>query len=128
MRHVIRTLPTFILAGALGSAPAKAELPDFVRQLSAGTIAAISDGDFVGQTYATGRLAPRDAKHRDLLTIMTIRDGRIGGNSSVELRHRRARNPRSNARRPDRISPLKTEKTLGSPGLQTSLSRPKRWP
>ena len=82
MRHVIRTLPTFILAGALGSAPAKAELPDFVRQLSAGTIAAISDGDFVGQTYTTGRLAPRDAKHRDLLTVMTIKDGRVG---SVEI-------------------------------------------
>lgn len=36
----------------------------------------ISDGDFAGQSYATGRLAPREAGHRDLLTIIKLKDGK----------------------------------------------------
>lgn len=76
MRHLIHVLPIAILAGSLGQGAARAELPDFLRQVSAGKIAAISDGDFVGQTYATGQLAPREAKHDDLLTVIKINDGR----------------------------------------------------
>lgn len=49
-----------------------AQLPDFVRDISAGRIAVISDGDFVSGTYATTRLAPRDAGYRDLLTVLSI--------------------------------------------------------
>ncbi len=69
-----------LLTALLGSAAfpvAAAELPAFAASLSAGTIAVISDGDFVGQTYATGRLAPREAGHRDLLTVLSIANGRI---------------------------------------------------
>ncbi len=53
------------------------EAADLLRRISAGTIAAISDGDFVGQTYATGLLAPADANYRDLLTVLSIVDDRI---------------------------------------------------
>lgn len=55
---------------------AMAEMPSFVGQISAGTIAAISDGDFAGQSYATGRLSPPEAGHRDMLTVISIRNGR----------------------------------------------------
>ena len=76
MRYSIGTLSTVILAAALGQGPAWADVPDFPRQLSGGTIAVISDGDFAGQSYATGRLAPREAGHRDLLTIIKLKDGK----------------------------------------------------
>ena len=37
----------------------------------------ISDGDFIAEIYATGRLAPREAGHRDLLTVLSIVDGKV---------------------------------------------------
>jgi hypothetical protein len=69
------------LAAALLSTtanPASAgDLSAFVGAIAAGTIAVVSDGDFVGQSYATGRLAPREAGHRDLLTVLSIVDGKV---------------------------------------------------
>jgi hypothetical protein len=52
-------------------------MPAFVGTIAAGTIAVVSDGDFVGQSYATGRLAPREAGYRDLLTVLSIVDGKV---------------------------------------------------
>ncbi|MGH7006054.1 MAG: hypothetical protein ACREIP_19090, partial [Alphaproteobacteria bacterium] len=67
---IARILPAPLAAWLILQAlpVAAGEIPDFAATLSAGTIAAISDGDFVGQTYATGDLAPRAAGHRDLLS------------------------------------------------------------
>src|SRR5262249_39476126 len=56
---------------------AEADVPDFVRRVAAGRIVAISDGDFVAQTYATARLAPREAGYRDMLTVLSITKGRV---------------------------------------------------
>lgn len=50
---------------------ASASAADLINRIRAGTIALISDGDFIAATYATGRLAPLDAPHRDLLTVLT---------------------------------------------------------
>jgi hypothetical protein len=66
-----------ILSSALTYPVAATDLPGFARRIAAGTIAAISDGDFVAQSYATGRLAPRAAGHRDILTILSIADGKV---------------------------------------------------
>lgn len=54
-----------------------AELPGFASELSAGTIAVISDGDFVAESYADGRLAPREAGHQDVLTVISMNSGKI---------------------------------------------------
>lgn len=53
------------------------ELPTFVQDIDAGKIAVISDGDFVGTTYATGQLAPADAGYSDMLTILSLADGMV---------------------------------------------------
>ena len=53
------------------------ELPDFASDLSAGTIAVISDGDFVAESYANGRLAPREAGNQDVLTVVSMKDGKV---------------------------------------------------
>ena len=50
---------------------------DVVSRIAAGTIATISDGDLVGQSYATGRMAPAEAGYRDTLTILSIVDGDV---------------------------------------------------
>lgn len=63
-----------LLLGPLIPAMAQAEHP--LDRVSAARIVAISDGDFVSGTYATGQLAPREAVHRDHLTVLTRRDGR----------------------------------------------------
>ncbi|MCR4265038.1 lactonase family protein [Nitratireductor sp. ZSWI3] len=60
---------------------AAAEMPAFINDISAGTIAVISDGDFVAQTYATGRLAPPEAGYRDTLTILSLADGRVASSA-----------------------------------------------
>ncbi|SCB32175.1 hypothetical protein [Rhizobium multihospitium] len=69
------------LAVTLGCAAslnaAATETADLLRRISAGTVAAISDGDFVGKTYATGLLAPADGDYRDLLTVLSIVDGNV---------------------------------------------------
>lgn len=50
-------------------------LPDWAGDIDAGTLAVIADGDFVAQTYATGRLAPADAGWQDTLAVWTRRHG-----------------------------------------------------
>ncbi|WP_126976180.1 lactonase family protein [Frigidibacter oleivorans] len=67
MRHLI-------IAGLLCSGlplPAFAEDTALLDRLDASRIVAISDGDFVGSTYADGVLAPEAAGHRDVLSVLT---------------------------------------------------------
>ncbi|MBV7485396.1 beta-propeller fold lactonase family protein [Bordetella sp. BOR01] len=52
-----------------------APLPPWAADIDAGTLAVIADGDFVAQTYATGRLAPVDAGWQDTLAVWTRRNG-----------------------------------------------------
>ncbi|WP_420963755.1 hypothetical protein [Brucella sp. IR073] len=69
---------SLLIAMLMSSTTAVAAEPaDLIRRLSASTIIAISDGDFVGQTYASGRLAPREAGYRDLLSVLSIADGKL---------------------------------------------------
>jgi len=56
-------LATALPAWAVDDAP-------WATRINAGTLAVISDGDFLAQTYATGRLAPVEAKLRDVLTVL----------------------------------------------------------
>lgn len=74
-----RSYVLFLTAALLGAAPAAAETQslDIVGQLSASTIAAISDGDFLAETYSNGQLPPREAGHRDLLTVFSKAGDRI---------------------------------------------------
>ncbi|MET0385738.1 MAG: hypothetical protein ABW321_07250 [Polyangiales bacterium] len=51
--------------------------PDHIEGIAAGTIAVISDGDYVAASYGTGELAPLDAGHRDLLSVLSVRDGEL---------------------------------------------------
>ncbi|OHV76911.1 hypothetical protein LCM4573_08925 [Rhizobium sp. LCM 4573] len=69
----------FLLAAAALAIPvaASATSADLLRHLSASTIVTVSDGDFVGQTYATGRLAPAAAGFRDLLSVLSLKDGQL---------------------------------------------------
>jgi DNA-binding beta-propeller fold protein YncE len=79
-----KTTPlAILLLGLLPAAAMASELPDFAKGIRAGQIVAISDGDFVGQTYADGRLAPADAGFADLLSVIAL-DGR--GRSSASVR------------------------------------------
>lgn len=54
-----------------------------LSDVAASRIAVISDGDFLASTYADGMLAPY-GRHRDLLTLLTLRDGRIT-RTSIEV-------------------------------------------
>lgn len=72
----IFTLSAMFLASAMPQAGATS-FPDFVGGISAGTIAVISDGEFFGHTYGTGRLTPRSMGFRDLLTVISIEDGEV---------------------------------------------------
>lgn len=74
-----RLAPAFATAliSSIAALPARADTADRAGRITESTIAAVSDGDFVAQTYATGRLAPREAGHRDLLTVLNVADGRL---------------------------------------------------
>jgi len=76
MNHRCQAI-SLLFAALTSTAVSATEPADLIRQLSASTVVAISDGDFVGQTYATGRLAPREAGHRDLLSVISVVDGEI---------------------------------------------------
>ncbi|MGY8524437.1 lactonase family protein [Paracidovorax citrulli] len=56
---------------------AAAASPAFPSGFAGTRIVAISDGDFVAQTYATGRLAPQDKGYRDLLTVVSMVEGEV---------------------------------------------------
>jgi DNA-binding beta-propeller fold protein YncE len=74
MTYVPRAAALAFLLGLSGPA-ASSELPDFVSRLAAKSIVTISDGDFIGRSYADGQLAPESAGHRDLLTLITLGGG-----------------------------------------------------
>lgn len=66
------------LAALLMSTSARSqEVTPILAAISAGTIAAVSDGDFVAETYANGRLAPAEANYKDVLTVMSLADGKL---------------------------------------------------
>jgi len=73
---MIRPAPLMLAAALALAGPAFAS-PDLAGRIAAGRIAVISDGDFVAASYANGRLAPLEAGHRDLLTILTRRGTEI---------------------------------------------------
>jgi DNA-binding beta-propeller fold protein YncE len=60
-----------------GVSSTMAQSADILADVSADRIAAISDGDYVAETYATSVLAPLEAGHRDVLTIFSIKDGKV---------------------------------------------------
>jgi hypothetical protein len=74
MNSLSRVSLVFALSVAVPAAAT--ELPDFASRIAAGTIAVISDGDFLAQSYATGRLPPAEAGHRDLLTVISLGSGK----------------------------------------------------
>ncbi|RJT40366.1 hypothetical protein D3227_10345 [Mesorhizobium waimense] len=78
---MIRSIfPRFALASALGAglpSIAAAQSLDLAGRISASRIAVISDGDFVAQSYATGRLSPREAGFRDTLTVLSMANGKM---------------------------------------------------
>jgi DNA-binding beta-propeller fold protein YncE len=47
-----------------------AQTADLAAHIKGGKIVTIADGDFLASSYATGRLAPTDAPHKDLLTVI----------------------------------------------------------
>ncbi len=77
MRIILGAACVAALISSTTGVSATTDLPGFLPELSAGTIAVISDGEFVAQTYAMGRLAPAGAGLRDRLTILTIEDGTV---------------------------------------------------
>jgi DNA-binding beta-propeller fold protein YncE len=83
MTCVPRAAALAVLFGLTGPAAAS-ELPDFVSRLAAKSIVTISDGDFIGRSYADGQLAPESAGHRDLLTLIAL-GGRAASIASVEV-------------------------------------------
>lgn len=69
---------TFALAlGLCCAGNVSAQSADILGAISAGRIVAISDGDFVAGTYGSSILAPKEAGYRDMLTILSIADGRV---------------------------------------------------
>jgi DNA-binding beta-propeller fold protein YncE len=83
MTCLYRAAALAMLFGLSGPAAAS-ELPDFVSRLAAKSIVTISDGDFLGRSYADGQLAPESAGHRDLLTLITP-GGKAAAVTSLEV-------------------------------------------
>ncbi len=70
-------MPTALAALLLMTCVASAgEKPSPLAGISATTVVAISDGDFVAGTYGNGVLAPASAGFRDLLSVISIADGK----------------------------------------------------
>jgi DNA-binding beta-propeller fold protein YncE len=80
---ISRPLSTSLLGAALtagmtlAASAASAQGIDSLAGLSAGRVAVISDGDFVARTYADAVLAPAEAGYRDVLTVLSIADGKV---------------------------------------------------
>jgi 6-phosphogluconolactonase (cycloisomerase 2 family) len=72
-------LSTTVLAASLALSAhfASAQSADSLSGISAGKVAVISDGDYVAKTYADGVLAPVEAGHEDVLTVLSITDGKV---------------------------------------------------
>lgn len=70
-------LPLIVTALFAGSPVRAEDGADLLSSVAAGTIAAISDGDFVARSYADGTLAPESAGFRDLLTVFSITAGKV---------------------------------------------------
>lgn len=71
------TATTLGVVLALGATSAAAQSADALGVISAGRIAVISDGDFIAGTYANGVLSRPEAAHSDVLTILSIVNGKV---------------------------------------------------
>lgn len=62
---------------AAGMPAASAQSLDILSGIAAGKVAVISDGDYVAGTYTDSVLAPIEAGHADVLTVISITDGLV---------------------------------------------------
>lgn len=70
---MFRTTTALAMLLSLQPVSAQAEDPPaFVKALSARVIGTVSDGDFVASSYGDGKLAPRQAGHRDIATFLWL--------------------------------------------------------
>lgn len=75
---ILMMTATLLAAGqsAVLAAELPANFPAFTTSIRAGSIIAISDGDFVAQTYANGELAPIEAGFSDQLSVISLTGGK----------------------------------------------------
>ncbi|WP_027165317.1 hypothetical protein [Mesorhizobium sp. WSM3224] len=77
IRPVLSSIALSIILSAAAPSVTAAQPLDLSGRISASRIAVVSDGDFSAQTYATGRLSPRDSGFRDMLTVLSVADGKV---------------------------------------------------
>lgn len=65
------------IAATFAANSALAQSPDILGPVSAGHVAAISDGDYLASTYADTILSPPEAGYRDMLTVLSIERGKV---------------------------------------------------
>jgi len=75
--HPIGSTAVALALGISGAGKASAQSADILGAISAGRVVTISDGDFVAGTYGSSILAPKEAGYRDMLTVLSIADGRV---------------------------------------------------
>lgn len=78
--RIPKRLATSALASAVSitvTSAALAQSADILSAISAGRVAVISDGDYIARTYADSALPPEEAGHADMLTVLSIADGRV---------------------------------------------------
>ncbi|AKJ28933.1 hypothetical protein [Caldimonas brevitalea] len=76
--RLLRQCTPALCAGLAACAGVPPEpLPEVLRDLDAGTIATVSDGDMRAEGYATGELAPLDQGLRDTLTVLKLQGGHL---------------------------------------------------
>lgn len=76
MSHLLSTT-VFAAVLTAGASAVSAQSTDVLSGISAGKVAVISDGDYVAKTYADSVLAPVEAGHKDVLTVMSITNGKV---------------------------------------------------
>lgn len=101
--------------------PATAQGADILKGIAAGRLVAISDGDFAASTYGDGVLAPREAGHRDVLTVLSIADGRVT-TGSLRVSNSVTAAPEVLALTPDGVTAFVTER-LGERPPEGNLVR-----
>ncbi|GAA3100306.1 lactonase family protein [Rhizobium viscosum] len=78
--RILKRLATGTLATAVSitvTSAALAQSVDILSAITAGRVAVISDGDYIARTYADSALPPEEAGHADMLTVLSIADGRV---------------------------------------------------
>ncbi|MBB3407352.1 6-phosphogluconolactonase (cycloisomerase 2 family) [Rhizobium sp. BK316] len=78
--RILKRLATGTLTSAVSitvTSAALAQSADILSAITAGRVAVISDGDYIARTYADSALPPEEAGHADMLTVLSIADGRV---------------------------------------------------